>query len=64
MIVEIIGYGGGQGTEDNDDNEKRRMNRSESQDPSSRVQVLGVGELTEARRRQLVEEKRQSIGRQ
>jgi hypothetical protein len=65
IMVEVIGYGGSNGEEPrNNEDERRRTNRSESQDPSNRVQVLDVGELTEARRRQLVEEKRQLVGRQ
>jgi hypothetical protein len=67
IIVEVLGYGGGSGggeTPDNSEEERRRSNRSENQDPSNRVQVLDVGDLTEARRRQLVEEERQLAGRQ
>jgi filamentous hemagglutinin family protein len=65
IIVEVLGYGGGSGdAPDNSDEERRRSNRSENQDPSNRVQVLDVGDLTEARRRQLLEEKRQLVGRQ
>lgn len=65
IIVEVLGYGGGGGdAPDKSDEERRRSNHSQNQDPSNRVQVLDVGELTEARRRQLMEEKRQLAGRQ
>ena len=65
IIVEVLGYGGSGGEEPkNNDDDRHRNNRSENQDPTSRVQVLDVGELTDARRRQLVEEKRQLFGRQ
>jgi hypothetical protein len=58
IIVEFLGFGGD--TPDRDD-DPRRSNRSDRQDPSSRVQVLGAGELTNGQRDRLVEERRQQV---
>ncbi|WP_051334611.1 filamentous haemagglutinin family protein [Bradyrhizobium sp. Ai1a-2] len=62
IMVEFLGFGGGDGSDaplqpQRDDNRQRR---SEAEDPNSRVQVLAVGDLTQAQRRQLLEKKRPS----
>ncbi|WP_456636739.1 filamentous haemagglutinin family protein [Bradyrhizobium sp. USDA 10063] len=64
IMVEFLGFGGGDGGDaplqpQRDDNRQRR---SEAEDPNSRVQVLAVGDLTPAQRRQLLEKKRPSAG--
>ncbi len=66
VIVEVIGYGGGEDSEPvQPDESKQRKSGPErrSQDPENRVQVLDVGELTATQRRELVEEKRNLAGR-
>lgn len=65
IIVEILGFGGGQGGTDGEEEEQRRRRKqSQMQDPTGRVQVLAAGEISDTRRRQLVEEKRRQVGRQ
>lgn len=63
IVVEVLGYGGGGGG----DEEQRRRDvperRGQVQDPQSRYQVVGAGDLTEEQVRQLADEKRGRIGR-
>jgi len=66
IIVEVLGYGGGDGGEDmqrRQDEERDRRSDSQHQDPSSRYHVVGVGVVTEEQARQLADEKRKLIGR-
>jgi hypothetical protein len=65
IIVEFLGFGGG----DSDlpaesDQARQRRDSSQIQDPHSRVQVLGAGEMTETQRRDLVDEKRKLLSSQ
>src|SRR3984957_4977087 len=66
IIVEVLGYGGGDDgdTPDNSD-EQRRDKRSEGQnyDPNSRLQIVGLGELSEEQKRQLVAPEQRELGR-
>ncbi|BAS00464.1 filamentous haemagglutinin family outer membrane protein associated with VreARI signalling system [Blastochloris viridis] len=71
IIVEILGYGGSDGSPNSDrptDEQRRRTDdgrqgSNQQQDPRSRYQVIGVGELTDAEARQLTEMRRQAVGR-
>jgi hypothetical protein len=64
IIVEVLGYGGGDGrerpqTEDDEDNERRRGTKGgQSYDPSSPVQILGHGRLTDTQLQALTPEER------
>ena len=58
IVVEVIGYGGGDASEAPDNSqEKRKPQRPEKQsyDPGSQLQVVGLGELTEQRRSELAD---------
>ncbi len=61
IIVEVLGYGGASEPDRNsprqDDGEKSR-----SQDPTSAVQVIGAGPLTEREKQSLTEEEKQKLG--
>jgi hypothetical protein len=62
IIVEVLGYGGGDEPPANDDAGKRHKDdSSQSQDPRDRVQILGAGEMTASQRRELLKEKRQLV---
>ena len=65
IIVEVLGYGGGEAPKPSDDDDKRGSQRSErSYNHDSAFQVVGVGELNEAEMRGLSEtERRQLSGR-
>jgi hypothetical protein len=61
IIVEVLGYGGASEPDRNsprqDDGEKSR-----GQDPTSAVQVIGAGPLTEREKQSLTEEEKQKLG--
>jgi len=65
IIVEVLGFGGGDGTTPSRDDMEtaRRAHQSELQNPASRVQVLAAGELSEQERRDLIERKRREMER-
>ena len=71
IIVEVIGYGGGDGEEPSDQGERPRQGstseqRSQNfggQNPNSAYQVLGAGEMTADEARRLISERRQQLGR-
>ncbi len=60
IIVEFLGFGGGDGDNQRQEDQQRKEN-NQSQDPHSRVQILGAGELTVTERRDLVDEKRKLL---
>lgn len=62
IIVEVLGYGGGTGDDQRrqDDEDTRKRGQSGLQDPRSRVQVLGAGELSYDEAQRLAEAKRGS----
>jgi filamentous hemagglutinin len=62
--VEVLGYGGGNGTPDKSD-EERRDRRSEGQryDPNGRLLIVGLGELSEEQKRQLAAPEQGEQGR-
>jgi hypothetical protein len=64
IIVEFLGFGGA----DTDGRQESRSEqgderRSHSQDPQSRYQTVGAGDLTEQQIRQLADERRRRLGR-
>ncbi|MCA6116450.1 filamentous hemagglutinin family protein [Bradyrhizobium sp. WSM 1738] len=65
IIVEVLGFGGGDGdTPANPDESRERSAPSEqrSQDPNSAYQVLGAGEMTADEARQVIAERRRASG--
>jgi hypothetical protein len=52
IIVEVLGFGGGEGGESDSDEEERRRKSQRSYDPNSRLQVVGLGQLTEEQKQQ------------
>ena len=62
IIVEVLGYGGG-GPDDNQQNDDQgkkngRQSYNQTQDPLSRVQVLGAGDITQQEAQRLADERR------
>jgi hypothetical protein len=65
IIVEFLGFGGGDSdVPGGSEQRKLRNDNSQNQDPNSRVQILGAGELTAVERRDLVDEKRKLLAPQ
>jgi len=58
ITVEVLGYGSGDITPDDD---KQRRNRGGLQDPASRVQVIGSGELSQEQRQKLTPAEQRSF---
>ena len=66
IIVEVIGFGGGDGEPD-DEEERRRRTQGQKQgsyNPKSRLQVIGLGELSDAQKLQLTEAERHKLNAQ
>ncbi|WP_194457891.1 filamentous haemagglutinin family protein [Bradyrhizobium sp. CCBAU 53421] len=62
IIVEVLGYGGGDGTPDPGSNDQRRGgNERQSYDPNSMFRVVGSGELTAEQAQQLTDDERQRL---
>jgi hypothetical protein len=65
IIVEVLGYGGGNGDSLPDDEQSRRRDRRSNndrmQDPFSPVQVIGSGELSPSQRRKLTAVERRNF---
>jgi filamentous hemagglutinin len=65
IIVEVIGFGGGDGTPDQNlqqDNQRRRLNDDQhTYDPNGMFRVVGNGELTDAEKQQLTAEERRGF---
>ncbi|MCA6108467.1 filamentous haemagglutinin family protein [Bradyrhizobium cenepequi] len=64
IMVEFLGFGGGGGS--NREEQRRPQDeerRSQIQDPKSRYQIVGAGNLTEEQFRELADERRKRIGR-
>ncbi|MGO4711256.1 filamentous haemagglutinin family protein [Bradyrhizobium sp. 2TAF24] len=55
IMVEVLGYGGGSGDQ-NDDKKRREAPEQHSYNADSRLQVVGLGRLTEEQKRQLTDE--------
>jgi hypothetical protein len=62
IIVEVLGFGGGDGSGSRpaQRDERRGTSGKQSYDPDSSVQVIGNGELTRTQRDQLTERERES----
>lgn len=63
IIVEVLGYGGGDGEDKDNEKNKDRTNGRRSQDIRSRYQVIGAGELTEDQTNALIAENRKLVQR-
>ncbi|MCK9917090.1 filamentous hemagglutinin family protein [Microbacteriaceae bacterium K1510] len=63
IIVEVVGFGGEGGEQPAHEREPQRRSEGLTPDPHDRVQILDAGALTSARRRELVNERRQLVGR-
>ncbi len=62
IIVEVLGYGGGEGSAPADSEDSRGSKRSErSYDHNSAFQVVGVGELNETEKSNLSMSVRRSL---
>ncbi len=62
VIVEVLGYGGGDGASDPDGNNQRRGgNERQSYDPNSMFRVVGSGELTAEQAQQLTDDEKQGL---
>jgi hypothetical protein len=59
IIVEVLGYGGGDGTERKD--ERRKTDDKQSYNPADPVKVVGYGPLTNADTQNLTEEEKQKL---
>ncbi|MDQ8731536.1 filamentous haemagglutinin family protein [Bradyrhizobium sp. LHD-71] len=62
IIVEVLGFGGGDGSEPGRDDElRRRSQERQSYDSTSSIQYVGVGQLTEEQLRQLTPSEQQRL---
>ena len=67
FIIEILGYGGGDGIDDQQQQEnKKKLDATqasyEAQDPQSRYQVVGLGDVTNAQAIEMAYSRRAEIG--
>jgi len=64
IIVEVLGYGGGDGeTPENGDAERRRNPDQRSYNPNSRLQIIGLGQLNAEQKQQLADDERRNLNR-
>ncbi len=63
IIVEVLGFGGGDAPNESDDERRRRSQGQQTYNATSPYQVLGVGALTDDQVSALAAEKRASLGR-
>ena len=63
IIVEVLGFGGGSGeTPENGDADRSRRNPDQrSYDPNSRLQVIGLGQLSAEQKQQLADDERRNL---
>jgi hypothetical protein len=63
ITVEVIGYGGGNGTPHQDNRPEQQRNRDDRQsyNPNSAFQIVGAGRLTETQKSRLTEEERRKF---
>jgi hypothetical protein len=63
IIVEVLGFGGSDSNRERQRPLNSEEHRNQTQDPQSRYQIIGAGNLTERQFRKLADEKRKQIGR-
>jgi filamentous hemagglutinin len=65
IMVEVLGYGGGDGSPQQDLREKndRKIKDEQSYDPNSAVHMLGNGKLTEEQKKYLTDEEKNKLDR-
>ena len=64
IIVEVLGYGGGEAPKPSEDDEKRSQRTERSYNHGSAFQVVGVGELNETEMRALADSERKQLAGQ
>ena len=65
IIVEVLGFGGGGGeTPENGDADRRRNPDQRSYNPNSRLQVIGLGQLSAEQKQQLAGDERRNLAGQ
>ncbi|MEW6438765.1 MAG: filamentous hemagglutinin family protein [Pseudomonadota bacterium] len=63
LIVEIEGYGGGDGQPDQQPQEDNQKNKRQSYNPSSALQLVGNGPLNDSQRRALTEDEKANLNK-
>jgi filamentous hemagglutinin len=65
IIVEVLGFGGGGETPENGDADRGRRNPDQrSYNPNSRLQVIGLGQLSAEQKQQLADDERRNLAAQ
>jgi hypothetical protein len=58
----VLGFGGGSETPENGDADRGRRNPDQrSYDPNSRLQVIGLGQLSAEQKQQLADDERRNL---
>jgi hypothetical protein len=66
ITVEVIGYGGGDGTQSPDlrEEKRRRTRDQQSYNPNSAFEVLGAGNLNDEQKKDLTEDEKRKLAQQ